>query len=208
MTRLLRSSDKIDITQYLPPFLKKDPHFRAVCEACSWEHENIRNAILDALNQFFVEKATWGLSRWEELLGIEVKAESTEVERRAEIIRRLQKPKSVTEEFLEKLINLYIADESGEVTADTSDYSVEIRFNAVSHEALSKIIHGVKTYIPAHLGLKGKIDYKHERTLYVGMKRKTSRVINVYPMDSQKEVFDKPLYLGIAMEVVEDLEIR
>lgn len=208
MTRLLRSSDKIDITQYLPPFLKKDPHFRAVCEACSWEHENIRNVILDALNQFFVEKATWGLSRWEELLGIEVKAESTEVERRAEIIRRLQKPKSVTKEFLEKLINMYIADESGKVTADTSDYSVEIRFNAVSHEALSKIIHGVKTYIPAHLGLKGKIDYKHERTLYVGMKRKTSRVINVYPMDSQKEVFDKSLYLGIAMEVVEDLEIR
>lgn len=208
MTRLLRSSDKIDITQYLPPFLKKDPHFRAVCEACSWEHENIRNAILDALNQFFVEKATWGLSMWEELLGIEAKAESTEVERRAEIIRRLQKPKSVTEEFLEKLINMYIADESGKVTADTSDYSVEIRFNAVSHEALSKIIHGIKTYIPAHLGLKGKIDYKHERTLYVGMKKKTSRVINVYPMNSQKEVFDKPLYLGIAMEVVEDLEIR
>lgn len=200
--------DKVDILQHLPAFLKKDKQFQGANDADSEEHDRIRFALQDLLDQLFVESATWGLSRWEELLGIEVKAESTEVERRAEIIRRLQKPKSVTEEFLEKLINMYIADESGKVTADTSDYSVEIRFNAVSHEALSKIIHGVKTYIPAHLGLKGKIDYKHERTLYVGMKRKTSRVINVYPMDSQKEVFDKALYLGIAMEVVEDLEIR
>ena len=77
MTRLLRSSDKIDITQYLPPFLKKDPHFRAVCEACSWEHENIRNAILDALNQFFVEKATWGLSMWEQVLDLHPSPEDT-----------------------------------------------------------------------------------------------------------------------------------
>ena len=77
MTRLLRSSDKIDITQYLPPFLKKDPHFRAVCEACSWEHENIRNAILDALNQFFVEKATWGLSMWERVLDLHPSPEDT-----------------------------------------------------------------------------------------------------------------------------------
>ena len=85
MARLLRSSDKIDITQYLPPFLKKDPHFRAVCEACSWEHENIRNAILDALNQFFVKKATWGLSMWERVLDLHPGPEDTYKQRRKKV---------------------------------------------------------------------------------------------------------------------------
>lgn len=200
--------DKVDILKYLPAFLAKDPRFKATNDADSLEHDAIRIDLQDVIDQLYVESATWGIEKWEELVGIDADDSSSIESRREAVLAKLRKPESVTEIFLTNLINRFISDESGKVTADTSDYSVEIRFNAVSHEALSKIIHGVKTYIPAHLGLKGKIDYKHERTLYVGMKRKTSRVINVYPMDSQKEVFDKPLYLGIAMEVVEDLEIR
>lgn len=202
------ANDKVDILRHLPEFLKKDEQFKGTNDADSDEHDKMRLALQDLLDQLFVESATWGLSRWEELLAITNAKEKSDEERRKEIIRRLQKPESVTVEFLERLINLYIQDKSGTITQHPEDYTVEMRFNSVSREALANIIHGMKTYLPAHLGLKGKIDYVHDRTLFVGMKLKTKRVINVYPMDTQKEIFDQPLYLGIAMEVVENLEVK
>lgn len=201
-------NDKVDILRHLPEFLRKDGQFKETNDADSDEHDKMRLALQDLLDQLFVESATWGLSRWEELLAIKNANEKSNEERRKEIIRRLQKPESVTVEFLERLINLYTKDGSGTVIQHPEDYSVDMRFNAVSREAFARIIHGMKTYLPAHLGLKGKIDYIHNRTLFVGMKRKTKRIVNVYPMDTQKEIFDQPLYLGVAMEIVEDLEVR
>lgn len=202
------ANDKVDILRHLPEFLKKDEQFKGTNDADSDEHDKMRLALQDLLDQLFVESATWGLSRWEELLAIGNAKEKNDEERRKEIIRKLKKPESVTVEFLEKLINLYIQDKSGKITQHPKDYSVEMRFNSVSREALASIMHGMKTYLPAHLGLKGKIDYIHNRTLFVGMKLKTKRIVNVYPMDTQKEIFDQPLYLGIAMEVVENLEVK
>mgnify|MGYP003223199833 CR=1 FL=1 len=132
MTRLLRSSDKIDITQYLPPFLKKDPHFRAVCEACSWEHENIRNAILDALNQFFVEKATWGLSMWEKVLV------------------KLQGTQTSTVSFLGKVVNAY---GYGYIEEHNDKYYFNIYTTSTNTEDLKQMQNTIIYYKPAHLGL-------------------------------------------------------
>ena len=154
MNSLLRISDKIDITRYLPPFLKKDPNFRAVCDSCSWEHENIRKAILDALNQFFVERATWGLEMWERVLGIPTNPlESTEM-RRKTIRLKLRQPGSVTDEFMTKLVNQYISDAQGVVLSFPSEYRIEILYHGGTVLDYSKLRDAINLYIPAHLGYK------------------------------------------------------
>ena len=138
----------------MPPFLKKDPHFRAVCEACSWEHENIRNAILDALNQFFVEKATWGLERWEDLVSIKTDTTKSLESRRDAVIAKLQNPESVTETFLTNLINRYIADKAGYIISYPAEYRIEILYHGgqvLDYKGLQKAI---RIYIPAHIGYK------------------------------------------------------
>lgn len=154
MNSLLRILDKIDITRYLPPFLKKDPNFRAVCDSCSWEHENIRKAILDALDQFFVERATWGLEMWERVLGIPTNPlESTEM-RRKTIRLKLRQPGSVTDEFMTKLVNQYISDAQGVVLSFPSEYRIEILYRGgtiLDYDNLRKLI---REYLPAHLGYK------------------------------------------------------
>lgn len=154
MNSLLRISDKIDITRYLPPFLKKDPNFRAVCDSCSWEHENIRKAILDALDQFFVERATWGLEMWERVLAIPTNSlENTEM-RRTTILLKLRQPGSVTDEFMTKLVNQYISDASGVVLSFPSEYRIEILYRGgtiLDYDNLRKLI---REYLPAHLGYK------------------------------------------------------
>ena len=154
MNSLLRIPDKIDITRYLPPFLKKDPNFRAVCDSCSWEHENIRKAILDALDQFFVERATWGLEMWERVLGIPTNPlESTEM-RRKTIRLKLRQPGSVTDEFMTKLVNQYISDAQGVVLSFPSEYRIEILYHGGTVLDYSKLRDAINLYIPAHIGYK------------------------------------------------------
>lgn len=150
MTRLLRSSDKIDITQYLPPFLKKDPHFRAVCETCSWEHENIRNAILDALNQFFVEKATWGLSMWERVLDLHPSPEDTYEQRRKKVLVKLQGTQTSTVSFLGKVVNVY---GYGYIEEHNDKYYFNIYTTSTNTEDLKQMQNTIIYYKPAHLGL-------------------------------------------------------
>lgn len=154
MNSLLRISDKIDITRYLPPFLKKDPNFRAVCDSCSWEHENIRKAILDALDQFFVERATWGLEMWERVLGIPTNPlESTEM-RRKTIRLKLRQPGSVTDEFMTKLVNQYISDAQGVVLSFPSEYRIEILYRGGTILDYDNLRKSIREYLPAHLGYK------------------------------------------------------
>lgn len=154
MNSLLRISDKIDITRYLPPFLKKDPNFRAVCDSCSWEHENIRKAILDALDQFFVERATWGLEMWERVLAIPTNPlESTEM-RRKTIRLKLRQPGSVTDEFMTKLVNQYISDAQGVVLSFPSEYRIEILYHGGTVLDYPKLRDAINLYIPAHIGYK------------------------------------------------------
>ncbi len=154
MNSLLRISDKIDITRYFPPFLKKDPNFRAVCDSCSWEHENIRKAILDALDQFFVERATWGLEMWERVLGIPTNPlESTEM-RRKTIRLKLRQPGSVTDEFMTKLVNQYISDAQGVVLSFPSEYRIEILYRGGTILDYDNLRKSIREYLPAHLGYK------------------------------------------------------
>lgn len=154
MNSLLRISDKIDITRYLPPFLKKDPNFRAVCDSCSWEHENIRKAILDALDQFFVERATWGLEMWERVLAIPTNPlESTEM-RRKTIRLKLRQPGSVTDEFMTKLVNQYISDAQGVVLSFPSEYRIEILYHGGTILDYDNLRKSIREYLPAHLGYK------------------------------------------------------
>lgn len=154
MNSLLRISDKIDITRYLPPFLKKDPNFCAVCDSCSWEHENIRKAILDALDQFFVERATWGLEMWERVLGIPTNPlESTEM-RRKTIRLKLRQPGSVTDEFMTELVNQYISDAQGVVLSFPSEYRIEILYHGGQILDYGNLRESIREYLPAHLGYK------------------------------------------------------
>ena len=154
MNSLLRISDKIDITRYLPPFLKKDPNFCAVYDSCSWEHENIRKAILDALDQFFVERATWGLEMWERVLGIPTNPlESTEM-RRKTIRLKLRQPGSVTDEFMTKLVNQYISDAQGVVLSFPSEYRIEILYHGGQILDYGNLRKSIREYLPAHLGYK------------------------------------------------------
>ena len=44
----------IDVLDYLPKFLRKDPMFKKAADTCSTEHNRLRLALQDLADNFFV----------------------------------------------------------------------------------------------------------------------------------------------------------
>lgn len=146
--------DAVDISRYLPSFLGKSEQLQATNDADSKEHETIRVDLQDVLDQFFVESATWGLERWEELVGLETDTTRSTFQRRAAILAKLLKPESVTELFLTRLINHYVADRAASIVSIPAEYRIEILYHGGQVMDYEGLIHAIRTYIPAHIGWK------------------------------------------------------
>lgn len=144
----------VDILAYLPKFLQKSPLFKGTNDADNREHETIRLDLQDLLNQFFIKSATWGLERWEDLVGIKTDTTKSLESRRDDVIAKLQNPESVTETFLTNLINRYIADKAGYIIRYSSEYRIEVLYHGGQVLDYEKLRQSINTYIPAHIGYK------------------------------------------------------
>lgn len=144
----------VDILAYLPKFLQKSPLFKGTNDADNREHETIRLDLQDLLNQFFIKSATWGLGRWEDLVGIKTDTTKSLESRRDAVIAKLQNPESVTETFLTNLINRYIADKAGYIISYPSEYRIEVLYHGGQVLDYEKLRQSINTYIPAHIGYK------------------------------------------------------
>ena len=167
MTHEWMRQDDVDISQYLPAFLSRSPHFKSTNEADSKEHDTIRIDIQDVLDQCYVASATWGLERWEELVGISTDTTLDINSRRQNVLAKLQKPESVTELFLTNLINRYIADKEGFIISHPAEYRIEILYHGGQVLDYEKLREAVRTYIPAHLGF-ALVTYTTGTLLYHG----------------------------------------
>lgn len=144
----------VDILAYLPKFLQKSPLFKGTNDADNREHETIRLDLQDLLNQFFIKSVTWGLERWEDLVGIKTDTTKSLESRRDAVIAKLQNPESVTETFLTNLINRYIADKAGYIISYLSEYRIEVLYHGGQVLDYEKLRQSINTYIPAHIGYK------------------------------------------------------
>lgn len=141
---------KIDITKYLPMFLQKSGVFKATADAESAEHERILNAIQNIFKQFYVSDATWGLSLWENVLGIQSKDGYTYNLRRANILTRLRGLKTSTLAVMEGIVNTY---GNGYIIEHNDRYYFNVYCSAPSLEAVQAMHDDLVVYRPAHLGL-------------------------------------------------------
>ena len=139
----------VDITKYLPEFLQSDKNFKAVATACSMEHESIRTALQDIFDQFYVNTATWGLSLWENVLGLVPTADETIEYRRKQILIRLQGFQTSTLAFLTQIVNTY---GSGYIEENNDKYFFNIYAACNDKAALAKMKEDISVYKPAHLG--------------------------------------------------------
>ena len=136
---------------YLPRYYENSRVMRAILQAQGAELDKLRQALDEVLAQFFVDTATWGLSIWEQMLGLPPADDETIEERRDRIKSKIRGYGTATIRTIKKVAESY---DKGiiDVAEDFSKYTV-IRFVDTTGipsniEDLKKI---VRELVPAHL---------------------------------------------------------
>lgn len=210
MTAIKRPDHEPKVERYYPDVLAPAKELKKLAAAENPEFQILWDQAWEWMkNTFVYDFSEDGCERWEKMLDITPEPEDSFEDRRAAILARIQDSRPYTERTLPRYVEAALNNKQDVITkVIPNDYAVKITVSSEISKKVPNALTRIRSYIPANLNLKGKINYAHNRTLFVGMKLKTKRVINVYPMDTQKEIFDQPLYLGIAMEVVENLEVK
>ncbi|MGO5592789.1 putative phage tail protein [Acidaminococcus sp. HCP3S3_G9_1] len=198
----------INILRYLPEFLAKDKTFKATNDADSREHNTIRIDLQELLDQFFIISATYGLSDWEDLVGIETDPTLDLDARRQAVMAKLQNPESVTVAFLEKLINQYIADKSGTVTDHPETYSADFDIPLLDKKNLAGLTRDVRVHIPAHIGPVYKAHTIASTENRIAMIKSTVKTVDVYPAAVEQIKPESTYYVALAITTTEKLILQ
>ncbi|WP_295237917.1 putative phage tail protein [Veillonella sp.] len=158
---------EVDISQYLPNYLSKDKHFKAINDAKSREHERLRQFKIELIKQLFPETATWGLKYWEEYLHIEDVAENIQ-DRREAVLLKINSNSVSTIEFMESLANKYIVDKSARIEEVSKEYYFNLFFSRDKCINLDQLKKWIEVYKPSHLGYKLYEEYQLEQKLKLG----------------------------------------
>ena len=153
MSDFLRK-EKVDLARYLPAYLSKDETYDRLLKAIGKDQEDIRLKIRSLLEQLFVASATDCIDEWEEFLGISGNRAHTIKARRDAVLAKIRGQQTVTENFLTRLVNLYVSDRLGTIKSYPSDYAIEILYHGGQVTDYAALRETVRTYLPAHLGFK------------------------------------------------------
>ncbi|WP_251447048.1 putative phage tail protein [Vermiculatibacterium agrestimuris] len=142
------------LLEYLRPALRKSPEIQAIQEGLQVGIDDLWDAVESARKQLNVETATWGLSIWEEALGISVEAEKAMDFRRSRIRAKLRGQGTTT---VEALCNVAASFSNGEVavTEHPAEYRVEIKFVGALGlpPNLDDLKAAIAEILPAHLAV-------------------------------------------------------
>nr|WP_304099885.1 putative phage tail protein [Mitsuokella multacida] len=144
--------ERVDISKYLPEFMRGDPALGQVLAIESKEHERQRLEIRDLLAQAFIDTATWGLGDWERILALKPAPNDSYAQRRNQILLYLQGRQISTINFLERLVKRYLSSDGTNHIVEHNEQNVfHVFIDSGKVLYLNDLHDGLDTYKPAHL---------------------------------------------------------
>ena len=136
-----------------------NPITKPIIDALEIEDNILNECIEDTRNQFFVESATWGLDKWEKMLGIS--KNNNDIQTRRENIKAKMRSRGTTTIDVIKNICEAYSNSIVEIIVNYSDYSFVIDFVGSigvpkAFDELDKTIEEIK---PCHLAHSYKFNY-------------------------------------------------
>jgi len=146
---------KRDIRDYAPRYYGDMPIATNIFDREAEEFEKLNADVYDVLAQFYIETATWGLTRWERIFGIITDISKSYEHRREVLLSRLRGVGAVSAELIESVASAY-GNGDVAVTADVPAYTITITF--VSEYGvpaqINELQSAVRDITPAHLAIK------------------------------------------------------
>ncbi|MBB6674503.1 YmfQ family protein [Cohnella nanjingensis] len=140
---------------YLPGYYATSLVMQSLLNAQGTELDDLRLAVEDTLNQFFVNSATWGLDIWEQELAIPTDITKPISQRRSLLMSKIRGTGTVTVELLHTVAQSYDRG-SIDVVEEPSLYRFTVRFIDTlglppNLDDLKSAIEAIK---PAHLAVQ------------------------------------------------------
>ena len=143
----------VDTARYVPAFVSALLEMAELYRTEGYELGTAKCTFSDLVDQCFVQTATWGLLRWEEVYGIATNFSLSYEQRREIILAKMRGQGTTTVEMIQ---NTAIAFSGGEVEVieDNAHYNFIVRFVGQygiprNMEAFKEMLEEIK---PAHLG--------------------------------------------------------
>ncbi|WP_238456865.1 YmfQ family protein [Desulforamulus aeronauticus] len=145
---------------YLPRFYETSKVMKSLLQAEGTEFDNLRQAMNEVLEQFFVNTATWGLDIWEQELGIRSSVGKPADQRRAVIKSNIRGIGTVTINLVKNVAESYDGG-TVEVIDQPALYQFTVKF--VDTRGIPPNLDDLKAAIeaikPAHLAVKYEFRY-------------------------------------------------
>lgn len=149
-----------DMQIYLPKYYGDSKHARNVTDREAEEISVIHAQIQDVLRQFFIDTATWGLAKWEEICGIPFQDGKPLDQRRSYIKSKLRGAGTVTAALIKSVVESF---QNGNVDVEEKFGTYEIHVTFVGNRGIPPDLEDVRKtlreVVPAHLDIVFKFTY-------------------------------------------------
>lgn len=151
---------KNSLISYQPKYYETSKVVDAVNNVDAQELELLYASINDVFSQYFVDTATWGLSRWEKIFDIPTDNDKPYEERRGVLRSRIRRYGTSTAEMIKNVAESYLNGEV-ELIEENNTYSVKVKFVGKRGvpSNLQDIKNAIRAVTPAHLGLNYEFTY-------------------------------------------------
>ena len=148
----------------LPSFYDNDIT-KPIQNSFTIEANSINDKVENTLNQFYVDSATYGLDKWEKMLGIS--KNNNDIQTRRENIKAKMRSRGTTSiEVIKNICEAYSYGEV-EIIVNHSDYSFEINFigSIGVPKAFAELDKTIEEIKPCHLAHSYKFRYNNHEYL-------------------------------------------
>lgn len=150
----------VDMKDYLPKYYSDSGLVENILEREAEEFILVHTHIQDILNQFFVDTATWGLAKWEEICGISIDVSKPVEQRRSVIKSKLRGAGTITIAVIKNVVDSF---QNGEVTVEENFGNYEVIVTFVGKRGippnLDDVNKALREIVPAHLHLLFRFTY-------------------------------------------------
>lgn len=145
---------------YLPSFYHGIRDMKAIANAEGAELDKLDESLVDLIDQYYPETATWALSRYEQDLSIPVNASKPLEQRRSVVISKMRGSGKVSASMLKNVAQAYERG-SIEVSVQPAEYKVTIHFRDTLGipPNLSDLQSAIEAIKPAHMAVDYALRY-------------------------------------------------
>ncbi|HAF97068.1 YmfQ family protein [Paenibacillus sp. FSL K6-1566] len=145
---------------YLPSFYHGIRDMKAIANAEGAELDKLDESLVDLIDQYYPETATWALSRYEQDLSIPVSPSKPLEQRRSVVISKMRGSGKVSASMLKNVAQAYERG-SIEVSVQPAEYKVTIHFRDTLGipPNLSDLQSAIEAIKPAHMAVDYALRY-------------------------------------------------